>query len=73
MLNFQQTVTLTMQQVMTFVFVTELLLAIPLGLVLKRLGFNPLWALLSFFPALGIPALWLLAFLRWPRDAQLSP
>lgn len=73
MFDFQQIVTMTMQQLMTFTIIVELLLAVPLGFILKRLGFNPLWALLSFIPALGIPALWLLTFLRWPRDGQQQP
>jgi hypothetical protein len=47
-----------------------LLLAIPIGFILKRLGFNPLWALLAFVPAVGVPALWLLAFIGWPQRAQ---
>lgn len=73
MFDFQQTVTLTMQHLMTFVVVAELLLAIPLGLILRRLGFNPLWAFLCFIPALGVPALWLLALIRWPRSAPGQP
>lgn len=71
MIDFQQTVTYTMQQVLTFTTIAELLLAIPLALIIKRAGFNPLWALLAFFPLVGMPALWLLAFIRWPRDAQI--
>ena len=70
MFDYQHVLTFTVQQLMTFVAVAELLLAIPLGLILKRLGYSPLWALLAFFPALGMPCLWLLAFIRWPRDAQ---
>jgi hypothetical protein len=72
MFNFQQAVTFNMQQLMTFIAIAELLLAIPLGIFLKRIGFNPLWALLAFVPAIGVPALWLLAFIRWPQRAPLS-
>ena len=71
MFDFQQIITFNMQQLMTFVAIAELVLAIPLGFILKRLGFNPLWALLSFVPAVGVPALWLLAFIRWPQRAQI--
>ena len=34
---------------------------------LKRAGHNPLWALLAYFPLLGIIGLWVLA-LRAPRS-----
>jgi hypothetical protein len=71
MLDLQQTVTYSLQQVMTFTAIAELLLAIPLGFILKRAGYNPLWALLGFFPAVGLPGLWLFAFIRWPRDARI--
>jgi hypothetical protein len=70
MFDFQQIVSFPMQQLMTAVAIAELLLAIPFGIVLKRLGFNPLWAVLTFIPALGLPALWLFAFIRWPQRAQ---
>lgn len=73
MFDFQQVVSFHMQQFMTAVAIAELLLAIPVGVILKRAGFSPLWAILAFVPALGIPALWLLAFIRWPRDAQPQP
>lgn len=71
MVDFQQVVSFHMQQLMTAIAIAEVLLAIPMGFILKRLGFNPLWAVLSFVPAIGVPALWLLAFIRWPRDARI--
>ena len=51
----------------------ELITAIPAGLSLKRIGFSPWWAVLCFFPFFAIFALWVLAFIRWPRDAQPQP
>jgi hypothetical protein len=69
-MELQQIVTVNMQQVLTLVIIAALLLAIPAGFILKRLGFSPLWALLAFIPALGIPALWLLAFIGWPQRAS---
>ncbi len=51
----------------------EVLTAVPAGLSLRRLGFSPLWALTCFVPILAVAALWLLAFSRWPRDAQPQP
>ncbi len=40
-------------------FVT--VVAYPLGLVLKRLGFSPLWAALAFVPIVNIVGLWVVA------------
>ena len=51
----------------------EILTAIPVGLSLKRLGFSPWWALVCFIPVAAMAALWILAFIRWPRDAQPQP
>jgi hypothetical protein len=70
MFDLQQVVSFHMQQLMTAIAIAEFLLAIPIGFILKRLGFNPLWALLAFVPAVGVPALWLLAFIGWPQRAQ---
>lgn len=42
------------------------------GLVLARVGRNPYWALLLYFPFLGVPALWVLALTRWPRQKNPS-
>ena len=69
-MNPTQVMTMTVQELTTYMMVIELLLAVPLGLILRRLGLSPFWTLLSFLPILGLPALWLLAFIRWPRDAQ---
>ena len=46
-----------------------MLVAIPAGVILKRIGFSVWWALLCFIPAVALPALWLVAFVKWPRDA----
>jgi hypothetical protein len=73
MFDLQQVVSFHMQQLMTTIAIAELLLAIPIGFILKRLGFNPLWAVLTFVPAVGVPALWLLAFIGWPQRAQTAP
>ncbi len=33
--------------------------AYPLGLILKRLGYSPLWAALAFVPVANIIGLWI--------------
>lgn len=37
------------------------LIAYPVGLILKRLGYSPLWAALTFVPVLNVIGLWLVA------------
>lgn len=37
------------------------LIAYPVGLILKRLGYSPLWAALTFVPFLDVIGLWLVA------------
>lgn len=37
------------------------LIAYPVGLILKRLGYSPLWAALTFVPVLNVVGLWLVA------------
>ena len=57
-----------MQQLFMICVIAELLVAIPAGLILKRIGFSAWWALLCFVPIVALPALWLTAFVIWPRD-----
>jgi hypothetical protein len=47
------------QWLMFAAFVT--VIAYPVGLVLKRLGFSPLWAGLVFVPVVNIVGLWVVA------------
>lgn len=37
------------------------LIAYPVGLILKRLGYSPLWAALTFVPFVNVIGLWLVA------------
>lgn len=41
------------------------------AVILARAGRNPYWALLSLVPFVLIPALWIIAYTRWP--AQNAP
>jgi len=43
------------------------LVAYPLGRILNRIGFSPLWAIAMFIPLVNLIALWILAFTEWPR------
>ena len=57
-----------MQHLLIICLVIEVLIAIPAGMVLKRMGFSSWWALTCFVPVVALFALWLLAFVKWPRD-----
>jgi hypothetical protein len=39
----------------------------PVGRILGRIGFSPLWSILMFIPVVNLIALWILAFTEWPR------
>ena len=60
----------TMQHLIMICSIAELLFAIPAGMILKRMGFSSWWALLCFVPVVALFALWLLAFVKWPRDVE---
>lgn len=49
-----------------FFIVCVALVLYPLGLILKRLGYSPLWSVLAFVPVINLIALWLVA-LSEPR------
>ncbi len=58
------------QHIFLIASIAELLVAIPAGIILKRLGYSMWWALLCFVPVPALIGLWLLAFIRWPHDAK---
>ena len=39
----------------------------PVGRILGRIGFSPLWSIVMFIPVVNLIALWILAFTEWPR------
>lgn len=51
----------------TFAVVVALILY-PVGRILSRIGFSPLWSILAFVPLANIAGLWILALSAWPRD-----
>jgi energy-coupling factor transporter transmembrane protein EcfT len=38
------------------------------GFILARLGYKPLWAIALIIPTLGVIAIWVLAFVKFPVD-----
>lgn len=51
------------------VVVFAALILLPIGKILRRLGFSGWWALLWIVPLANLIALWVLAYRPWPRDA----
>jgi hypothetical protein len=48
-----------------------LLIVYPIGRILRRLGFSPLWSVLVFIPLLNLLSLWILAFADWPAAREV--
>ena len=40
----------------------------PVGRILSRIGFSPLWSVLVFVPLVNLIALWVLASIDWPEQ-----
>jgi hypothetical protein len=40
----------------------------PVGRILSRIGFSPLWSVLVFVPIVNLAALWVVAFIDWPEQ-----
>ncbi len=40
----------------------------PVGRILSRIGFSPLWSVLVFAPLVNLVALWVLASIDWPEQ-----
>ncbi|HEY7382219.1 MAG TPA: hypothetical protein VH743_01005 [Beijerinckiaceae bacterium] len=48
----------------------------PIGRILQRLGFSPLWSVVALLPLANLVGLWVLATVPWPRewsDAGVTP
>ena len=45
-----------------------LVFVIPISKVLRRVGFSGWWSILAVLPLVGIIALWVFAFVRWPIE-----
>lgn len=42
------------------------LVVYPVGRILNRIGFSPLWTIAIFIPLVNLIVLWILAFTEWP-------
>lgn len=49
--------------------ITGLMILIPIALIYKKAGFNPIWSAIVFIPGFGLLIIFLqLAFLPWPNQ-----
>ena len=39
----------------------------PVGRILRRMGFSPLLSIVALVPLLNLLALWIVAFIEWPK------
>lgn len=46
------------------------LIVYPVGRILHRIGFSPLWSILVFVPVLNVLGLWIVAVADWPRRSN---
>lgn len=44
--------------------------AFAVGMILKRLGFNPWWAALAVFPLVNFIGIWVVALANWPLEER---
>jgi hypothetical protein len=42
----------------------------PIGRILSRIGFSPLWSVLAFVPFINLVAVWVLASIDWPEQGR---
>jgi hypothetical protein len=51
----------------SYLLFIALVIVLPIGKILQRIGFSPLSALLLFIPGINIIFLYTIAFRRWPK------
>jgi hypothetical protein len=53
-----------------FFVIMVMIVVWPLGRILSRAGFSPLWSIVAFIPIVNLIALWLFAFADWPGSSE---
>lgn len=49
-----------------------LVLGVPVSRILRRLGFSGWWTILAFIPWINVVGLWVVAYIRWPKDSAVT-
>lgn len=44
----------------------------PAGLILRKAGFSPWWAILYVIPLINLVVIWVFALTRWPVEGQTT-
>lgn len=47
--------------------IAVVLVIYPVGRILGRIGFSPLWSIVAIFPLFNLIGLWIVAFTDWPK------
>jgi hypothetical protein len=58
------------QQIVLLVY--SFAIVIPFGQLLRRVGLSRWWLLLAFVPLINVIALWVFAYVRWPKDRSYA-
>jgi hypothetical protein len=48
--------------------VTIVVVICPVGRILSRIGFSPLWSIVMFIPVINLIVIWVLALTEWPCE-----
>ncbi len=55
------------------IVIVGLMILVPIALIYKKAGFNPMWGALVFLPGVGLLLIFLhLAFSPWPNHKETS-
>ena len=49
-----------------------IIVGIPTGIILKRLGYSEWWSLVIFIPGGALVGLWVLAYANWPGPGAMG-
>jgi hypothetical protein len=55
----------------SYILFIALVIVLPIGKILQRIGFSPLFALVLFIPLVNVIFLYAIAFRRWPKVPDL--
>lgn len=55
------------------VALTAGLVLYPVGRILGRMGFSSLLAVVALLPFVNLLALWIVAFIDWPKRSDIAP
>jgi len=57
--------------VLGYIMLIAIMVVLPVGRILQRVGFSPLFALVLFIPVVNLIFLYSVAFMKWPKHPDL--